>query len=300
MDEHFGVRPTVASALELARKLKRAAKQAAHDVTHLDDALEARFARIKTNLGPYGVDPFGFDPSYVRKFIGIGTWLYRHYFRVEAMGLAHLPQGRCLLVANHSGQLPYDGMMIAMACFLQAEPPRAVRSMVDRFVPTLPFVSPALARLGQVLGTPDNCRRLLAAEEIIQCFPEGTGGLNKTFDQRYRLQRFGQGFMRLAMQMQAPIVPVAVIGAEEQAPSLYNAKPVAKLLGLPALPITIAPAFGAIPLPARYRIYFGPPQTFAADAGDDDEVVARNVQQIKASLQAMLDAGVAARTSVFR
>lgn len=261
--------------------------------------LDARFARVKTNVGTYGTDPFGFDPRFARRFASLGARLYRHYFRVACFGIEQLPAGRCLLVANHSGQLPYDGMMIAMACFLQAEPPRAVRSMVDRFVPSVPFVSPALARLGQVLGTPDNCRRLLAAEEVIQCFPEGTNGLNKTFDRRYRLQRFGAGFARLALEMRAPVVPVAVVGAEEQAPSLGNARALAKLLGLPALPITPAPLFGALPLPVRYRLHFGAPIDLGADGRRDEQAVAEKVQAVKAQLQALVDAGVAARPAVF-
>ena len=276
--------------------------QAALDTAGVRDfeaELDARFARVRTNVGAYGVDPFGFDPSFARKFASVGARLYRHYFRVACFGIDQLPQGRCLLVANHSGQLPYDGMMIAMACFLQAEPPRAVRSMVDRFVPSVPFVSPALARLGQVLGTPDNCRRLLASEEVIQCFPEGTGGLNKTYDRRYRLQRFGHGFMRLALQMRAPVVPVAVVGAEEQAPSLANVRSVGKLLGLPALPITPAPLFGALPLPVRYRLHFGAPIDVCADDERNEHAVARKVKDVKTQLQALLDAGVAARSAVF-
>ena len=258
-----------------------------------------RLARVRTNVGPYGVDPFGFDPEYARRFLRFGSWLYRHYFRCETTGIHNLPRGRALLVANHSGQLPYDGMMIAMACFLEAEPPRGVRSMVDRFVPNVPFVSPALARLGQVLGTPSNCRRLLASEEIIQVFPEGVHGLNKAWKKRYKLQRFGQGFVRLALEAKAPIVPVAVVGAEEQAPSLSPMKPLARLLGLPAVPLTPAPFFGLLPLPVRYRLHFGEPIVLDGDANEEDEVVFDKVRQVKRALQALLDDGVRSRPHVF-
>jgi 1-acyl-sn-glycerol-3-phosphate acyltransferase len=258
-----------------------------------------RLARVRTHLGPYGVDPFGFDPEYARRFLRLGSWLYHQYFRCEAFGLERLPPGRALLVANHSGQLPYDGMMIAMACFLRGEPPRAVRSMVDRFVPNVPFVSFALARLGQVLGTPSNCRRLLENEECIQVFPEGVSGLNKPYRQRYQLQRFGQGFMRLALEAKAPIVPVAVVGAEEQAPSLSAMRPLAKLFGLPALPLTPAPLCGLVPLPVRYRLHFGEPMTFAGEANEDDEAIYARVEQVRRRLQDMLDEGVRARPHVF-
>lgn len=258
-----------------------------------------RLARVRTNLGPYGVDPFGFDPDYARRFLRVGSWLYHQYFRCEAFGLEQLPKGRALLVANHSGQLPYDGMMIAMACFLVGEPPRAVRSMVDRFVPNMPFVSFALARLGQVLGTPSNCRRLLENDEVIQVFPEGVAGLNKPFKHRYRLQRFGQGFMRLALETKTPIVPVAVVGAEEQAPSLSAMKPLAKWLGLPALPLTPAPLCGLVPLPVRYRLHFGEPMLFSGDANDDEDAISSKVRQVKRALQQMLDEGVRQRPRVF-
>lgn len=259
----------------------------------------ARIDRIKTELGPEGVDPFGFDPAYVRQLIGFGSWLYRYYFRCQVFGIDNLPEGRCLLVANHSGQLPYDGMMIALSAFFDGEPPRAVRSMVDRFVPNVPFVSPTLARLGQVLGTPKNCERLLADEQAILVFPEGVQGLNKLYRDRYQLQRFGTGFMRLALKMRAPIVPVAVIGAEEQAPSFANLKGLAKMVGLPALPLTVAPFFGALPLPTRYRLHFGQPMVFQGDGDDEEPLVAAHVRDVKQRLQAMVVDGVAAREHIF-
>lgn len=263
-----------------------------------DEMLE-RISRVKTQLGPEGVDPFGFDPSYVRQLIGFGSWLYRYYFRCQVFGVHNLPQGRCLLVANHSGQLPYDGMMIALAAFFDGEPPRAVRSMVDRFVPNTPFVSPTLARLGQVLGTPQNCQRLLKDEQAILVFPEGVQGLNKLYRDRYRLQRFGHGFMRLALKMKAPIVPVAVIGAEEQAPSFANLRALGRLVGLPALPLTIAPLFGAIPLPTRYRLHFGTPMVFEGDADDEEPAVAQKVREVKHRLQSMVHDGLKAREHIF-
>lgn len=261
--------------------------------------LEARLDRLTTRLGPYGVDPFGFDPQYARRFVGFGAFLYRHYFRCQTTGAENIPDGRCLLVANHSGQLPYDGIMLGMATFLEREPPRVVRSMVDRFVPSTPFVSPALARLGQILGTPENCRRLLAAEEMIQVFPEGTRGLNKTYNERYQLQRFGQGFVRLAIEMKTPIVPAIVVGAEEQAPSILNMSRLGRMFGVPALPLTIAPMFGLVPLPVRYRIKFGAPIMLEGDPNDEDEVMQGHTDRIRDLMQAMLDEGVKQREHIF-
>ena len=98
-------------------------------------------------------------------------------------GIERVPaDGRVLLVSNHSGQLPFDAAMIELALLLDMDPPRIARALVERWVPTLPFVAPFFARLGQVVGTPENCRRLLAAEEALLVFPEGVRGLNKTFD----------------------------------------------------------------------------------------------------------------------
>ena len=283
-----------AKFLELATKASEGLGQVISD-----PELEARLDRITTHLGSYGVDPFGFDPSYLRKVMGAVAWVYRHYFRVLATGVSNIPDGRCLIISNHSGQLPYDGAMIGAAVFLEHEPPRIVRAMLERFVPSTPFASTFLARIGQILGTPENCRRLLQAEEVIQIFPEGVAGLNKTWGDRYKLQRFGTGFMRLAIEMNCPVVPVAVVGAEEQAPSIYNLRSLGRLLGMPAFPITPAPFCGIVPLPTRYRIAFGEPMYFDGDANDEDEVINNKVQQVRDRVQTMVNEGLAAREHVF-
>ena len=265
--------------------------------------LEERLDRIPTRLGPYGVDAFGFDPQYVKKVAGLFAWIYKSYFRTQAFGVENIPDGRCFVVANHSGQLPFDAAMVTMAIFLEREPPRYVRSMLERFVPATPFVSMFLARCGQILGTPENCKRLLDAEEAILVFPEGVRGLNKTWKDRYKLQRFGQGFMRLAIDTQTPVVPAVVIGAEEQAPSFANLRSIGRVVGFPALPVTPLhpwiPGLGLLPLPTRYRIYFGKPMNFSGDANDEDEVINEKVEQVKSTMQHMIDEGLAAREHVF-
>ena len=268
-----------------------------------NDELNARLERIPTRLGAYGVDPFGFDPQYVRKLLGPTAWLYRSYFRAECFGAENIPDGPCFIIANHSGQLPFDAAMLSMAAFLEREPPRFLRSMVERFVPSTPFVSPMLARCGHVLGTPDNCRRLLELGASILVFPEGVRGLSKTWSDRYRLQRFGQGFVRLAIETKTPIVPTIVIGAEEQAPCFYNAKSLGKLFGSPSFPVTLThpwlPLLGLLPLPTRYRIYFGQPIQLSGDANDEDELIQAKVEQIKVVMQQLMDQGVTARQHIF-
>ncbi len=140
--------------------------------------------------------------------------------------------------------------MIGVALLLEADPPRAIRSMVEKWVPSLPYVSTFMARVGQIVGTPENCRRLLEAEEAILVFPEGVRGIGKLWPQRYQLQDFGLGFMRLALETDTPIVPIAVVGAEEQAPALMDVKPLAKLLGFPSFPLTVT----GLPLPAAHQV----------------------------------------------
>ena len=148
----------------------------------------------------YGVDPFGFDLDYALSAVAPFVWLYKHYFRVEAHGIEKVPPGRVLLVGNHSGQIPLDGAMIGVALLLEHDPPRIVRAMIEKWAASLPYVSTFFARGGQIVGTPENCRRLLASEEAILVFPEGVRGIAKLWPQRYQLQEFGLGFMRLALE----------------------------------------------------------------------------------------------------
>jgi 1-acyl-sn-glycerol-3-phosphate acyltransferase len=173
------------------------------------------------------------------------------------------------------------------------------RSMVEKFVPTVPFASYLFARWGQITGTPENCRRLLEDEEAILVFPEGARGIAKSFDKRYQLQEFGLGFLRLALATQTPIVPVAVIGAEEQAPAI-NVKPLAKLIGAPSFPIMPFPPFvPLVPLPTRYRLYFGEPLQFTGDPDDDDDVIEEKVRRVKHTIQSMIQFGLKERKHVF-
>jgi 1-acyl-sn-glycerol-3-phosphate acyltransferase len=260
--------------------------------------LEARLARLVAPQNEYGVDPFGLELDFTKAAIAPALWLYRSYFRVQTHGIEQVPAGRVMLVSNHSGQLPLDAAMIGMSLLLEGEPPRVVRAMVEKWAPTLPFVAPFFARVGQVVGTPENCRRLLAAGETIMVFPEGTRGLNKTYEKRYRLQEFGTGFMRIALETQTPIVPVAVVGAEEQAPAFFDFKTVAKALGFPALPVT--PTILPLPLPVKYHLWFGAPLRFAGSAEDDDAELERKVSEVKRAIESLLERGLAARASIFR
>jgi 1-acyl-sn-glycerol-3-phosphate acyltransferase len=259
---------------------------------------QARLEKLTPPKNEFGVDPYGFDVDYLTSAIAPLLWLYRRYFRVETHGIDNVPaEGRVLLVANHSGQLPFDAAMIDIALLVDRDPPRAARALVDTWVPTLPFVSTYMARCGQIVGTPENCRRLLAADECLLVFPEGTRGLGKPFSERYRLQAFGHGFMRMALESDAPIVPVGVVGAEEQAPQVLDLKPLAKLLGFPYLPIT--PTLLPLPLPVRYYLLFGEPMRFTGSPDDEDAVLEEKVAKVKSAVAGLLARGLEQREHVF-
>lgn len=263
------------------------------------DELRARLAKLTPPANEYGIDPFGLDLDYAVAAIAPLLWLYKKYFRVQLHGVERVPsEGRVLLVANHSGQLPFDAAMIGMALLVERDPPRVMRALVERWVPALPFFSSTMARLGQVVGTPDNCRRLLSAGEAILTFPEGVRGLNKPWSERYRLQRFGRGFMRLALESGVPIVPVGVVGAEEQSPSLADIKPLARLLSMPAFPLT--PTLLPFPLPVRHRIWFGEPMHFEGSPEAEDPEIEEKVERVRAAIAALLARGLAAREGIFR
>lgn len=278
--------------------LKARVERVTADRLGADVAARSKALAIRGN--EYGYDEYGLDRDHHRTAALVAGWLYRHYFRASAHGVEHIPAtGRVLFIANHSGQLPFDGVVISAAAFLEPSQPRLVRSMIEHFVPSVPFASYLFARWGQIIGTPDNCRRLLEQDEAILVFPEGARGISKPFSRRYQLAPFGHGFLRLALQTGTPVVPVAVIGAEEQAPAV-NLEAVARLLGAPSFPVVPYPPFvPLVPLPVKYRLYFGEPMTFTGDPDDDDEVLGEKVTAVKRRIESMIHLGLRERKHVF-
>jgi len=290
-----------ARALEqIARLLARALPDS---VRELDAQIGERLARIPSTLNEYGVDRFGMEPRAAHSQLLFAALLYKHYFRVEARGFEHVPEGRVLLIANHAGQLPFDAAMLAVAMLLEAEPPRLARGLGEYWIPRLPFVSEMATRGGNLVGTPENFRALIDAEECVMVFPEGVRGMNKPYRERYRLQRFGTGFVRLALETSTPIVPVGIVGSEEQAPGLFDIKPLARLLGMPAFPIT--PTFpllgplGLLPLPVKYRINLGTPIRFSGSANEEDAAIEARVAEVKVAIDKLLQAGRRGRKNPF-
>jgi 1-acyl-sn-glycerol-3-phosphate acyltransferase len=270
---------------------------------NLQTVIDDHLSRIPNQLNEYGYDAYGMTPVWMRRVLLPMALLYRYYFRVEVSGIDHLPAGRVLVIGNHAGQLPFDGMMLNLALLMEAQPPRIARSMGEYWIPQLPWVSVLASRTGTLVGTPQNCIHMLENGECVVAFPEGVRGMNKLFSQRYQLQRFGTGFMRLALETDTPIVPVAIVGSEEQHPSFANLEGVARMFGAPALPIT--PTFpwlgplGLLPLPVKYRIYFGEPQRFDGEASDEDAIIDAKVDEVKAKIAGLLARGRREREGIF-
>lgn len=290
-------------AMPLARRGFGAIRSALDEATirMLGRDFEERMRRVPIPMASDGVDPFGLDPQWAKYAVSVAAFFHRFYFRAEVRGIERVPEGRVLLVANHSGQLPFDAMVIGASMFLDAEPPRIIRSMVEKWTQTLPFVSMFFSRVGQVVGVPENARRLLDLGEVILVFPEGARGISKSFHHRYQLTEFGLGFMRLALETGTPIVPVAVIGGEEQYISLGNLESVARRLHIPSFPLVpqlFVPG-GQLPLPTKYRITFGEPIRFEGDPDDDDAVIEDKVLTVKSAIQSMLNRGLKERRSIF-
>jgi 1-acyl-sn-glycerol-3-phosphate acyltransferase len=273
-------------------------------VRELERELEDCLAKAIVQRNDYGFDPYGFEPSAAKTSYLPGALLHRFYFRVESFDIDRVPAGRVLLIANHAGQFAYDGAMLSVSMLLHAQPPRIARGMGEYFLFRLPWVGTTGARMGMMVGTPANCVHMLEAEQCVMVFPEGARGANKPFHKRYQLQGFGQGFMRLALQTGTPIVPVGIVGSEEQQPGFANLEGVGRALGLPSLPITVSsPWLGllgpAFALPTKYRLHFGEPMYFEGDGGEEDAVVEEKVDTVKAALAALISDGLEQRTGIF-
>jgi len=266
--------------------------------------LRERLARVTTRRNEYGYDPFGADPASLRSLLLPVALVYRHWLRVETHGIEQVPEGRVLLIGNHAGNtFAWDGAMLGMAMLLEAEPPRLVRGMAEYYLPQIPFFNVLLHRAGSVVGTPHNCVQLLENEEAVMVFPEGARGFVKPFSRRYQLQRFGLGFLRLALETETPIVPVGIVGSEEQSPAIADVKWLGRLVGSPAFPIT--PLFpwlglaGFLPLPVKFRIRFGAPLRFEGDPNDDDAHIEKHVEVVKDRIRELVAEGLEERQSWF-
>lgn len=253
-------------------------------------------------------DMFGMDPVFIETLRPIFQFLYHIYFRVEVRGIDGIPsKGPAIIVANHSGALPYDGVMIHLAVFNEHPSGRIVRFLVEDFVFNTPLLGSFVAKCGGVRACHENATTLLGQGSLVVVFPEGVKGIGKTYDERYRLKRFGRGgFVRLAMRTGAPIIPVAAIGAEEIHPIIWKSRLLARPFGIPFIPFTPTfpwlGLFGLVPLPSKWRIVFGKTISFdkfrPSDA-ENERLVNRHANKIKGIVQKMIDEELKKRKSVW-
>jgi 1-acyl-sn-glycerol-3-phosphate acyltransferase len=253
-------------------------------------------------------DDFGFDPEFTDRVQRVALWLYRNFWRVEVDGIRHVPaRGRALLVANHAGLVPYDGAMIRTAIIAEHPKPRHARMLVVDWAFAMPFTNMLLVKTGNVLAHPDNAAALLERDELVGVFPEGVRGASKRYRDRYKVQRMGRGgFVQVALRTGSPIIPVAVVGSEELHPVILDLQRVARLLGLPTVPIT--PTFpwlglaGLIPLPSKWFIAFGKPidvSRFGPDAADNPRLVLELTEQVRSWIQDTLRRLLPRRRTIF-
>ena len=268
----------------------------------------AEFVR-KRMSGDYTVDEFGFDKHLNEAvFLPLLRGLFRNWFRVEVSGIENLPEtGAALVVANHAGVLPLDGLMASVAVHDNHPGRRDLRLLAADMVFDMPVMGQAARKAGHTMACTSDAHRLLAAGELTAVFPEGYKGLGKNFRDRYKLQRFGRGgFVSAALRAGAPIVPCSIVGSEEIYPMITDVKLLARLLGLPYFPVTplfpLAGPLGLVPLPSKWHIQFGEPistDDYDESAADDPMVTFELTDQVRETIQQTLYQLLANRRNPF-
>ncbi len=254
------------------------------------------------------VDEFGSDRRFTETLQPLFEFLYTVWWRVETAGIEHVPaEGPGLVVVNHSGVLPYDGLMVKLAIRQEHPARRDCRMLALDMFALLPVLAPLLAKSGSVRANPENGERLLDKGELVGVFPEGVKGVGKYFRERYKLARFGRGgFVRIALRSGAPIIPCAVVGAEEIHPVFAKADWIGRPLGFPYFPIT--PTFpglgplGLVPLPTKWSIDFADPMdlsSYGPEAAEDPILVNRLSEEVRSIIQGMIDGRLARRRSIW-
>lgn len=240
------------------------------------------------------------QPEWVRATVASSRFLYERYFRVTSHGIENVPlDGAVILAANHSGMLPIDGAMLYLDLVRGLDPPRVPRLVADLFVPRLPFVFTYFNRIGTVGGDRRTMHHLLEEGEMVVVFPEGTPGIGKPFRDRYKLQPFRVGHAELALRHRAPVVPVAIIGAEEQWPQLARIERF-HLFGAPYLPVPATP----LPMPVHFHVWYGEPlalhERWSPEQADDPSVTEQAAEIVRTAVQLLIERGLEERKGVFR
>lgn len=294
-----------------ADELGEAISDAARDLFG-DAGWEQRMAELLAFLrrritGDYDVDEFGFDQEITDRFLLTALRpLAEKWFRIDVHGIENIPvDGGALVVSNHSGTVPVDGLMTSLV--LHDHAGRYLRMLGADLVFTLPFIGELARKGGATLASNEDAERMLSRGDLVGVWPEGFKGIGKPFSERYKLQRFGRGgFVSAALRTGVPIVPCSVVGAEEIYPLVGNIPSLARLLGVPYIPITpLFPwlgALGMVPLPSKWLIEFGEPirtDSYGEGAADDPMLVFNVTDQVRETIQQTLYALLIRRRSVF-
>src|SRR5262245_3763423 len=244
----------------------------------------------------------GHDPTFLERTAPLLEFMWSRYFRVRLLGLENVPDhGAALLVANHSGGIPYDGAMLLYGIYRDHPRHRRVRPLIANFAFHSGWMSHVVGRIGCVRASTETAIPLLAAGNLLAVFPEGLRGVGKLYRERYRLARFGRGgFARLAREAEAPMLPVAIVGAEEIHPVIGKFTALAEPLGIPYIPIT--PTFpwlgplGLLPVPTKWTIQIAPPVD--PPISSDDHETARVAEEVRLAVDGMIADLLAARRSI--
>lgn len=256
----------------------------------IDPEIARRVAALEIPFNAQGVDPYGVSRTELARWMTVLATLYRSYFRVSAQGVHHVPaRGRAMLVGNHSGGIAIDGAMVIASMLLEMDPPRLAQGMVEKFINVFPFASMWAARTGQFTGLPEHAIRLLEDDRLLMVFPEGARGTAKLFPERNSLVDFGTGFVRLALKTRSPIIPFGFVGGGDAVPTVFNAYKLGRLFGAPYIPVT--PYLLPIPLPVRLSVRYGEALLFEGNGSEDDEVIQRYVDQVKAAIADLIEQG---------
>jgi 1-acyl-sn-glycerol-3-phosphate acyltransferase len=260
----------------------------------VDDEVLEQVRRLQIPWNRHGIDPYGTRQKDVARMFTVLRILYRRYFRVTVSGAQHIPsRGRAMIIGNHSGGWAVDALMVLASTFEELDPPRLAHGMVEKFLAKLPFSAMSTLRSGQFVGVPENALRLLAEDRLLMIFPEGARGTAKLFPERNSLVKFGTGFMRLAIEAKAPIIPVGFVGGGEAIPSIFNLYGIGKLLGVPYIPVT--PYLLALPLPVAMHLEYGEPMVFEGTGNEPDELITAYVDKVKERIAGLIERGRAVR-----
>ncbi|MGC8928483.1 MAG: lysophospholipid acyltransferase family protein [Myxococcota bacterium] len=293
-----------------SRLLKKSPKEiiggiikATRDIITLDYFTNKK-DRDVIDLTPVNIDDFGFDSRYFEMVRGFYEFLFYKYFRTAIKGIKNVPDnGGLILVSNHSGALPLDGIMLRISLLNEHPSQIDIRFLIEDYIYHLPFAGTFMNRIGAVRACRENAERLLKKGMAIALFPEGILGISKLYKDRYKIQRFGRGgVIKLAIRNKVPIIPVAIVGAEESYPMIYKIKRFAGLLGLPYIPVTYTFPFlgplGLFPLPSKWMIQFGEPIRFdklKREDAEDPALVSGYNESLRNNIQNMVNELLAAR-----